>query len=87
VIYTIEWRPPARKEARKLDPTVRRRVIAAVEKLADNPRPAGSIPLVGSPGWSRIRVGDYRVIYDIQDSALVVLVLRVGGRGDVYRTL
>lgn len=85
--YEIEWRPSARKEVRKLDPPVRRRVIAAVESLASEPRPPGSVTLTDSPGWRRIRVGDYRVIYDVNDSALVVLVLRVGGRGDVYRTL
>jgi mRNA interferase RelE/StbE len=47
----------------------------------------GSITLTGSPGWRRIRIGSYRVIYDINDRALVVLVLRAGGRGDVYRAL
>jgi len=43
--------------------------------------------LADSPGWRRIRIGDYRVIYDVNDSALVVLVPRVGGRGDMYRAL
>ncbi len=85
--YAIEWRPSARKEVRRLDPPVRRRVITAIEALAEDPRPPGSITLTGSPGWRRIRIGGYRVIYDINDNALVVLVLRVGSRGDVYRPL
>jgi mRNA interferase RelE/StbE len=87
VSYTIEWRPSARKEVRRLDPSVRRRVITAIEALADDPRPPGSVTLTGSPGWRRIRIGSYRVIYDINDRALVVLVLRVGSRGSVYRAL
>lgn len=85
--YAIEWRPSARKEVRRLDPPVRRRVITAIEALAYDPRPPGSVTLTGSPGWRRIRIGGYRVIYDINDRALVVLVLRVGSRGSVYRTL
>ena len=85
--YAIEWRPSARKDVRRLDPQVRRRVIEAIEALADDPRPAGSVTLTGSPGWRRIRIGGYRVIYDVNDRALVVLVLRVGSRGEVYRAL
>jgi mRNA interferase RelE/StbE len=87
VSYTIEWRPSARKEVRGLDPAIRRRVLTAIEALADDPRLPGSVTLAGSPGWRRIRIGSYRVIYDINDRALVVLVLRVGSRGSVYRTL
>lgn len=85
--YAIEWRPSARKEVRRLDPPVRRRVIDAIEGLADDPRPAGAVTLTGSPGWRRIRVGGYRVVYDVNDRDLVVLVLRVGSRGEVYRAL
>jgi len=78
VSYTIEWKPSARKEIRKLDPTVRRRVIEAVTALGTEPRPPGSVILAGSPGWRRIRIGGYRVIYEIRDDTLVVLLLRVG---------
>jgi mRNA interferase RelE/StbE len=87
VSYAIEWRPSARKEVRRLDPPVRRRVIEAIEALAGDPRPAGSVTLTGSPGWRRIRIGGYRVVYDVDDRARVVLVLRVGSRGEVYRAL
>ena len=83
----IEWKPSARKEIRKLDPTVRWRVIEAVAALGAEPRPPGSVTLTGSPGWRRIRIGGHRVIYDIRDDALVVLVLQVGSRGSVYRRL
>ncbi|MBA2415155.1 MAG: type II toxin-antitoxin system RelE/ParE family toxin [Geodermatophilaceae bacterium] len=85
--YAVEWKPSARKEIRKLDPTVRRRVIEAVTALGAEPRPPGSVTLTGSPGWRRIRIGAYRVIYDVRDGAVVVLILRVGSRGSVYRRL
>ncbi len=85
--YGIEWRPSAHKQVRRIDVLARRRVLEAIGKLGQDPRPAGSVILAGSPGWRRIRVGGYRVVYDIQDDALVVLVLRVGPRRDVYQHL
>jgi len=87
VSYTIEWKSSVRKQIRELHPTVRRRVIQAVTALADEPRPTGSAILTGSPGWRRIRVGGYRSSYDVRDEVLVVLVVRVGSRGSVYRRL
>jgi mRNA interferase RelE/StbE len=51
------------------------------------PGPLGSVTLTGSPGWRRIRIGGYRVVYDVDDRARVALVLRVGSRGEVYRAL
>lgn len=85
--YTIEWKPSARKEIRKFDPTVRRRIIEAITALGAEPRPPGSETLTGSPGWRRIRIGSYRVSYDVRDDTLVVLVIRVGSRGGIYRRL
>ncbi len=85
--YEIEWKPTARKEIRKLDPTNRRRVLEAVTALAADPRPPASVNLAGAPRWLRIRVGGYRVSYEVRDEILVVLVLRVGSRGGVYRRL
>lgn len=52
--------------------------------LSDNPRPSGSIKLKGEEAY-RIRVGDYRIVYIIQDERLIVLVIDVGHRGDLYR--
>ena len=85
--YAIEWKPAARKEIRRLDPTVRRRVIDAVTALGADSRPLGSVTVKGSPGWRRIRIGGCRVIYETRDDVLVVLVLRVGSRGSVYRRM
>lgn len=53
--------------------------------LAENPRPAGSVQLVGGQGELRIRVGDYRVVYDVIEDEIVVLVLRIGHRREIYR--
>ncbi len=58
----------------------------AIDLLADNPRPPKAIQLVGGADEWRVRTGDYRIIYEIDDDTIVVLVLRVGHRGDVYET-
>jgi len=58
---------------------------AAIELLADNPRPPAARQLVGGQGEWRVRVGDHRIVYEIGDAELVVLVLRVGHRREIYR--
>ena len=73
------------KAIRRLDKPAARRLLDAIAALAIDPRPSGSIQLKGGDGELRIRAGDYRVIYDVQDDELVVLVLRVGHRREVYR--
>jgi len=67
-----------------LDGSVRPRVIRAIQALRGEPRPAGCKKLAGSELW-RIRVGNYRVVYSIEDAQLVVLVVRVGHRREIYR--
>ena len=81
----ITYVPSAAKAIRKLDRSTARRLLDAIESLARDPRPPGSIQLKGGSGEFRIRVGDYRVVYDIHHDELVVLVLRVGHRREVYR--
>ncbi|HET7386944.1 MAG TPA: type II toxin-antitoxin system RelE/ParE family toxin [Nocardioidaceae bacterium] len=81
--YRIEFRPSAAKALRKLDPPVAQRLRGAIALLARDPRPPGSRPLKGRPGF-RIRVGDYRVIYTVQDDVLLVVVVRLGHRSHVY---
>ncbi len=83
--YAIEWKASARKELRGIDVSARRRILSTVDRLGQDPRPTGSVTLTGSPGWRRIRVGGYRVVYEVRDESLVVLVLRVGPRGRVYQ--
>ena len=86
--YTIEWTAPADKQLRKLDDQTARRVVLAVSRLAADPRPAASTLLVGQPaGTMRLRVGDYRVIYVVEDDEIRVVVVRVAHRRQVYRDL
>jgi mRNA interferase RelE/StbE len=73
------------KQIAALDKPVRRRIIAAIDALADNPRPAGVIALQGVSGALRIRVGDYRIIYCVEDTELILLVIDVGHRREIYR--
>jgi len=63
----------------------RQRIDHRILRLADDPRPAGCNKLVGSTNTYRIRQGDYRIIYEVEDERLVVLVVEIGHRKDVYR--
>lgn len=83
--YRVELKPSAARALRKLDADVQRRIIARVETLAENPRPPGAERLEGMRDLYRIRAGDYRIIYQVADKVLLVLVVRVGHRRDVYR--
>jgi len=82
VIYAIQLSPAAARDLRKFDPAVRRRIQAVLELLAEEPRPPAATRLVGGAGERRVRTGDYRVIYEIDDGRL--LVLRVAHRREVY---
>ena len=76
--YRITFAPGAARQLRKLDPQARRRVQAALELLADEPRPPAATQLVGGAGEWRVRTGDYRIVYEIRDGQLLVLVIAVG---------
>ena len=82
--YSVSLSPAAARQLRKFGPDVRRRIQAAIELLAENPRPPAASRLVGGAGEWRVRTGDYRVIYEIHDGELLVLVLRVAHRQEVY---
>ena len=82
--YGIELSPSAARQLRKFDPDVRRRIQAVLELLAEDPRPPAATRLVGGAGEWRVRTGDYRVIYEIHDDELLVLVLWMGHRREVY---
>lgn len=83
--YSISYVPSAAKTIRKLDKPTARRLLDAIGGLAGDPRPPGCIQLKGGGGEFRIRVGDYRIVYEVQDDELVVLVLRLGHRREVYQ--
>lgn len=82
-IYRVEVRPAAMKALRKLSPDVRPRVQGAIALLACDPRPPSARPLRGRPAY-RVRVGDYRIVYTIVDDVLVVVVVILGHRREVY---
>lgn len=83
--YSVVVAPAARRQLRKLDPVARRRVQAAIDLLAEEPRPPAAKRLVDFSGEWRVRVGDYRIVYDIHDTELIVLVLSAGHRREIYR--
>lgn len=83
--YHVELSPAAERTLRKLDKPTARRLVIAISALGRHPRPPASTPLVGHPGVLRRRVGDYRIVYRVQDDRLIVLVLDIGHRRDIYR--
>lgn len=83
--YKIEWKNSAYKELQKLPRTIIARVVAAVSELSNDPFPHGVKKLVGSEFSYRIRVGDYRVVYEVFEGRLVIEIVRIRHRKDVYR--
>lgn len=83
--HRVEVAPAAVRQLRKFDPAARRRIQAAIELLAEQPRPSGAKKLVGGDGEWRVRTGDYRIVYEIHDDVLLVLVVAVGHRREIYR--
>lgn len=82
--YEVKYARNAQKELKKLPALAQKRILVALLKLAQNPRKGNVRPMVGSTAW-RLRVGDYRVVYDIYDHEIVVLILRIAHRKDVYK--
>jgi mRNA interferase RelE/StbE len=83
VSYRIELRPAAVRALKKLDSPIRRRIQGAITLLAEDPRPPAARALRGRPGL-RVRVGDYRIIYTVADDVLLIVVVALGHRRDVY---
>ena len=83
--YTVEISRRAIKSIAALPRKEEQRVRAAIELLADEPRPPSCLPLTGEQSVYRVRVGDYRILYKVIVTRLVILVIRVGHRRDVYR--
>lgn len=82
--YALAFRPAALRALRKLDRQAAERIKAATEALRDDPRAPGAKMLTGSHGLWRIRVGDYRVVYTIDDQRRVVRIAAAGHRRDIY---
>lgn len=81
--YQIIIERTARKDIQKINKSDQLDVIKAISELADDPRPVGCKKLKGRTAW-RIRVGDYRVIYEIHDDLLIITVITAGHRRDIY---
>ena len=85
--YRVDLAPGAARQLRKLGPEIQRPLVRGLHALETDPRPPGVKRLErvrGTPLW-RIRIGDYRIIYEIHEDRLLVLVVRLGHRGEVYR--
>ena len=84
--YTVSIKPKVEKYLAGLsDAHLYRRLRQAIDDLAQPPRPPGCLKMQGGQELYRIRIGDYRILYEIQDSALFVLVVRIGNRREIYR--
>jgi mRNA interferase RelE/StbE len=83
--YRVVFARSARRELEALDASVAQRIVARVEALTADPRPHGCVKLQGAADLWRIRIGDYRVVYSIDESARLVDIRVVRHRSDVYR--
>jgi mRNA interferase RelE/StbE len=84
-VYSIELKPSAARDIQRLPHSMRKRAAQKIDALATDPFPRGSTKLEGMEDLRRIRVGDCRIIYQVRQDVLVVFVVRVKRRGDVYR--
>jgi len=87
MIYELLRSPQALRQLRRLQrthPQIIPQIVAAITALSDNPRPSGVTKLVNRPEW-RVRVGDYRVLYSIDDRERIVTVVSIAPRRDAYR--
>ncbi len=83
--YRIEFAKQAAKQLKSLSTEEQQRIKIKIDALANTPRPDGVVKLTGEDNLYRIRVGNYRIIYCIQDNQLLVIVLKIGHRRDVYQ--
>lgn len=82
--YAVNFTRAALKELNKLDKPLRHRILAAITLLEENPRPDGVKKLAGDENAWRIRFGDYRVLYEVHDGRLLVVIFRIAHRREVY---
>lgn len=83
--YQVEITPAAQRTIKKLSKNVQRKIISTIEKLANEPRPVGVVKLSATENLYRVRTGDYRIIYEIRDKILLIVITKVGHRRDVYK--
>lgn len=85
--YRVEYRKSVEKDLRKLPTEQLKGVIVKIQTLSADPRPKGSVKLRGAVDLYRIRHADYRIIYQVIDNRLIILIVKVGHRREVYREL
>jgi mRNA interferase RelE/StbE len=85
--YRIELTPKAERDFKSLDGSVRRRIKQRIDSLAENPFPSGIKKIEGEDELYRLRVGDYRILYQVKGKILLVLIIGIGHRRDIYRRL
>jgi mRNA interferase RelE/StbE len=83
--YSLEISPVAEKQLRAIPRDEQLRLLRSIRRLVDDPRPRGCRKLHGSLDTFRIRVGYYRVVYAVEDARLLILVVKLGHRKDIYR--
>jgi len=84
-LYEIRWKESAKKELKSLDKNIIKRLLKNVALLSDNPRPVTCKKLQGADGLYRIRIADYRIVYSIHDTVLLIEIIRVGHRSKIYQ--
>ncbi len=83
--YTLEISNPAKKDFRNIPETFQEKIRSAIRLLSDDPRPDGVVKLKGFKDLYRIRVGDYRIIYSVDDAKKLIIILKVSQRGGAYK--
>ncbi len=83
--YTVEFAPRTRRELRKLSSEIRKRVLKKIASLSENPFPHGYTEMKGSQNYYRVKVSDYRIIYTVEHGELLILVVSIGHRREIYR--
>jgi mRNA interferase RelE/StbE len=85
VAYSIQFKPAAFRSLARLEKDTQTRLARKIDALSRNPRPLGAEKLKGIADLYRVRVGDYRILYQIQDAVLLILIIQIGHRREIYR--
>jgi mRNA interferase RelE/StbE len=85
VAYSVFLAPAAERQLKKLPPQIKQQIVPVLQGLASEPRPSGAIKLKGADNVWRVRTGSYRILYQIEDKKLTVLVLKIDHRRQAYK--
>jgi mRNA interferase RelE/StbE len=87
VAYQIIFKPAAQRDLKKLSPKIQKRILSEIIGLSENPRFQGVEKLAGYEDLFRLRVGDFRVIFEVHEAEVLVLIVRIGDRKEIYRLI